>query len=178
MSEETIQEEARIAAQRAFEEERRVTQVLRRPLRELPAVASIITCNRHDTVQQAIETMQQQRIGCLLVVDQGRLVGIFTERDVLMKTAARSLDIAHTPVEELMTTNPECLGLDDEIVYALNQMSVGGYRHIPLVDSEGRPTGVVSMRDLVGVLVEVFPQDVLNIPPSPQHGLPSSREGA
>ena len=92
--------------------------------------------------------------------------------------AAHAIDIAPTPVEELMTTNPECLGLDDEIVYALNQMSVGGYQHIPLVDSENRPTGVVSMCDLVGVLVEVFPQDVLNIPPFPKHGLQSSREGA
>jgi CBS domain-containing protein len=129
-------------------------------------------------VHHAIATLQQQRIGCLLVVDQGRLVGIFTERDVLMKVAARSIDLAHMRVEELMTPHPECLGLDDEMVYALNQMSVGGYRHIPLVDSERRPTGVVSMRDLVGVLVEVFPQDVLNLPPSPTHELPSSREGA
>ena len=74
--------------------------------------------------------------------------------------------------------DPECLGLDDELVYALNQMSVGGYRHIPLLDDEGRPVGVVAMQHIVDYLVSLFPREVLNLPPAPPLGIPQAREGA
>ena len=135
-------------------------------------------CERSATVRQAIETMQQARIGCVLIVDQGYLVGVFTERDILTKVAARDIDIDRRRVEELMTPDPECLRSDNELVYALNQMSVGGYRHIPLVDHQGRPTGVVSVRDIIDHLAHLFPQNVLNLPPSPMHGIARSPEGA
>jgi hypothetical protein len=66
----------------------------------------------------------------------------------------------------------------DELVYALNQMSLGGYRHIPLLDDAGQPTGVVAMRHIVDYLVSLFPQDVINLPPAPLLGIPRAREGA
>jgi CBS domain-containing protein len=122
--------------------------------------------------------MQRERIGCILVVDQDRLMGVFTERDVLTKVAAQEVDIDRRRVDELMTPDPECLGIDNELVYALNQMSVSGYRHIPLVDNQGRQTGVVSMRDIIDYLASLFPQEVLNLPPSPTLGIPRSPEGA
>ncbi len=138
MSEAMILEEQRIADQRARDEARLVTMVLQRPLRELPTLAPAVTCERNTPVREAVEIMQQRRIGCMLVVDQGQLIGVFTERDVLTKVAACAIDIDHTQVEALMTPKPECLGLDNELVYALNQMSIGGYRHIPLVRSSSR----------------------------------------
>ena len=178
MSQDIVSEEERIAAQRNLDEARLVTSVLRRPIRALRTLADAITCDRTAPVRHAIETMQQRHIGCLLVVHQGRLVGVFTERDVLTKVSARDLDIDRTRVEDLMTPDPECLRPDDELVYALNQMHMGGYRHIPLVDDAGQPVGVVSMRDMVGAVVEVFPEEILNLPPSPSHGISSDREGA
>ena len=112
--------------------------------------------------------MNEHRIGCVLVVEAGRLVGIFTERDVLTKVVTAGRDIDTTPVGEVMTRDPECLTLDDGIAYALNMMSVGGFRHIPLVDADGYPTGMVAMRDIVDYIVDLFPEEVLNLPPSPR----------
>ena len=70
-------------------------------------------------------------------------------------------------VERFMTKSPETVRMDDGIAYALNKMHVGGYRHIPVVDNEGRPVGVVSVRDLLKFIVSLFPAGVLNVPPEP-----------
>ena len=171
-------EEEEIAAQQAHDEMRFAAAGLQHPIRHLPTLGPVVACARHDTVRQAIEAMQQRRIGSVLVVEQDRVLGIFTERDVLTKVAGRDMDIDRVAVGQLMTPNPECLGVDDELVYALNQMSIGGYRHIPLLDDDGHPTGVVAMRYIVDYLVSLFPRDVLNLPPAPPLGLPQAREGA
>lgn len=178
MSDEILNEEEQIAERQAADEARLEVVGLQRTIGELPTLHAVITCDRGITVRQAIELMQRERIGCVLVVDAERLVGIFTERDILTRVVARQVDIDHLRIDELMTPEPECLDADNELVYALNQMSVGGYRHIPLIDAQGRPTGVVSMRDIVDYLASLFPQDVLNLPPSPAHGIPRTREGA
>jgi CBS domain-containing protein len=174
MSEDFIEEEERIAQEQAVTEAR----VLQRPIRSLPTLQPPITCERSTTVRQAIEMMQQARSDYVLIVDLGQLIGVFTAWDVLTKVAARGVDIDRFQVGTLMTPNPDCLQMDDELTYALNQMSVGDYHHIPLIDDRGRPTGVVTMRHIVDYLVHMFPQDVLNLPPSPMHGIPQGREGA
>jgi CBS domain-containing protein len=171
-------EEEEIAEQQAHDEMRLAAAGLQHPIRHLPTLGPVVACARHDTVRQAIEAMQQRRIGYVLVVEQDRVLGIFTERDVLTKVAGRDMDIDRVAVGQLMTPNPECLGVDDELVYALNQMSIGGYRHIPLLDDDGHPTGVVAMRYIVDYLVSLFPRDVLNLPPAPPLGLPQALEGA
>jgi CBS domain-containing protein len=66
-----------------------------------------------------------------------------------------------------MTPDPETLRPDHGIALALNRMTDGGYRHIPLVDAEGRPVGIVAMRDIVRFIVSMFPDAVLNVPPDP-----------
>jgi hypothetical protein len=62
--------------------------------------------------------------------------------------------------------------------YALNKMNVGGFRHSPLVDEKGKPVGVVAMRNIVDYIVHLFPEEVLNLPPSPNHTISRAREGA
>ena len=173
-----IDEEEQIAGKQDHDEMRLAAAGLQRPIRDLPALGPAITCTPHATVRQAIDMMHQQRLGYVLVVEQDHLLGIFTERDVLTKVAGRDVDIDRVQVRDLMTPNPECLGADDELVYALNQMSLGGYRHIPLLDDTGRPTGVVAMQHIVDYLVSLFPRDVLNLPPAPPLGIPQAREGA
>ena len=174
MSEDIFEEEEQIAQEQASVEAR----VLRRTMRDLPTLQPPMTCERSATIRQAIEIMQRERTDCVLVVDLGRLVGVFTERDVLTKVAARGVDIDRLLIGTLMTPNPDCLSMDHELAYALNQMSIGEYRHVPLVDDHGRPTGVVSMRHIVDYLVAMFPQDVFNLPPSPAHGIAQQPEGA
>ena len=119
------------------------------------------------TLADAIGVMREHRVGCVLVVDGGRLTGILTERDLLLKVEKADLT---RPVCDLMTPDPEVLALDDPIVYALNKMSVGGFRHVPLVDDSHRPVGIISVKDVVDYIVDFFPNDVLTVPPDPVQG--------
>lgn len=177
MDEDIILEEEAIADERAAEASRLVAAILRHPIRELATLKPAICVAPATSVRAAIEKMNQGRVGCVLVEEHGRLLGIFTERDVLTKVAAQPVDVDHTRVDAVMTPDPESLRPDDRISYALNKMSLGGFRRIPLVDQEGRPVGVVSMRNVVDFMVDLFPSEVLNLPPHPEQ-MPRAREGA
>ncbi|NIV96983.1 CBS domain-containing protein [candidate division KSB1 bacterium] len=105
-------------------------------------------------VNDAIKTMQDNRIGCVCVVEDQELKGIITERDILTRVIGGDLDANKVKVEEVMTPNPEYLFMEDELAFALNRMQVGGFRHIPLTDLNGHPTGVISVKDIVAHLIK------------------------
>jgi CBS domain-containing protein len=136
-------------------------RMLREPIRHLNPRAPL-SLPPSATVLQAIGLMREHRIGCILVVEENRLAGIMTERDLLLKLEQGGLD---RPLAALMTPDPEVLHADDPIVYALNKMSVGGFRHVPLVDAEQHPVGIVSVKDIVDYICDFFPNDVLTVPP-------------
>ena len=136
-----------------------------------------VVVNGAASLLEAAETMKRHRIGCLLVSGGGTLCGIITERDFMLKVVGTGVDLASARVEDYMTTDPESLGPDDSIAFALNRMSLGGYRHVPLVDADNRPVGVVSVKDVVDYIVGRFPETVLNLPPEPGV-FPGTREGA
>ena len=118
------------------------------PVSALP-LRQPVTLPQSATVGQAIETMLAHNLGALLVVDEaGRLVGIFSERDLLTKVAGIHEDYAGRPVREFMTPDPETVREDDTLAFALHKMDVGGYRHVPLV-KDGQPVGVLSVRDML-----------------------------
>jgi len=81
--------------------------------------------------------MKNSNSGCALVLDGGKLVGIFTEHDVLQRMTGSDIDLAAVTVKELMSPNPEKLNEKDSVAEALNKMSLGRYRHIPFVKSDG-----------------------------------------
>jgi CBS domain-containing protein len=131
------------------------------------------------TVAAAITAMRAAKIGSVLVTRKsGALTGIFTERDALNQLALGELDPRKTPLSAVMHVNPETLTLDDAIGYAVRIMSHGGYRHVPLVDKEGRPVGVVSVRDIVDFIADHFPDDILTLPSNPRSAIAKSSEGA
>jgi CBS domain-containing protein len=118
------------------------------------------------SVKDVVAAMVSRRqAGVLIVGDGGRLVGIFTERDVLMRVVGQGLDAARTRVGDVMTRDPQALGLRDRVAHALHSMAVAGYRTIPIVDEAGRPTGVVTATDVIRWLADLFPEAVLNLPP-------------
>jgi CBS domain-containing protein len=122
--------------------------------------------------------MQLERRACVLILDNGRLAGIFTERDILMKIAGRPLDLMHTPVSESMTPDPITLPADANVAFALSKMVLEGFRHIPLVDDAGNATAVVSMRNLIEYLGEIYSRELLTMPSDPNQARFRSREGA
>jgi CBS domain-containing protein len=118
------------------------------------------------TVHEAIERMLARRQASVLVLDaDGRLVGIFTERDVLTRVAGQGRDARLTTLGAVMTRDPDALRPGDRVAYAVHSMSVAGYRTVPLVDADRRPLGVVTVSDVIRWLAGLFPEAVLNLPP-------------
>jgi CBS domain-containing protein len=175
---ESLEEEQQIIEEQTKHDALLETLGLRRPVRDLTGAHRPLTCGPQTTIRAAIAVMQRERKGCVLVVEQSRLVGIFTERDVLTKVAARDVDIDRVRVRDLMTSNPDCLHMDTELVYALQYMDVGDTRHVPVLDDRDEPVGVVSIRDILDYIVKLFPKDVLNRPPTPELQHPHAPEGA
>ena len=118
------------------------------------------------TVKEAVARMTAARRAAVLIVDgKGRLAGIFTERDVLTRVLAAGLVVDRTPVGQVMTRDPDALTAGDRVAYAVNRMSVAGYRTIPLVDADKRPVGVVTVSHFIKWMADLFPEAVLNLRP-------------
>ena len=137
-----------------------------------------LTVTISTTLAETIRLMQLERRACVLILDNGRLAGIFTERDILMKIAGHPLDLSNTPVTAAMTPDPFTLPADANVAFALSKMVLEGFRHIPLVDDAGNPTAVVSMRNLIEYLGEIYSRELLTMPPDPNQARYRSREGA
>ena len=103
-------------------------------------------------VRECLRLLVDNRIGCLRVVENVELIGIFTERDVLQKLNDRAAELADRPVSEFMTKNPQFLPATAKIAFAVQRMDQGGFRHVPITGPDGRPVGVFSVRDILGYL--------------------------
>ena len=180
MREESQAEEQQIGQERAHREAHLGSlAVLQQRIRDLlPTLYPAVALGHQASVRDAIAVMQQKQLSCVLVVADGQLVGVFTERDVVTKVAATAIDVDHVSLREVMQPEPECLQLDDELVYALHQMLRGAYRHVPVVDDQRRPTALVSLQAIIDALVAAFPHEILNLPPSPAHAIAPTPEGA
>jgi len=114
-------------------------------------VKNPVTLAPDQTVREAIDAMTTNHIGAVLVAENDELVGIFTERDVLNKTSSNP-DRLDQPIASHMTAAPATINGEDSIAYALHAMDVGGYRHLPVMDPEDHPSGVISVRDILRFL--------------------------
>lgn len=156
-------------------------RLLQEPLTLLPSRSPLVF-SESSTVKDAMQAMQRRHRGCVVITADGkatsRLVGIFTERDVLLKVIDCGRNPATIPLADVMTRDPETLAMDARLAWALNMMSVGGFRHLPVVDNDGRPAFMISVRDIVEFLVESFPAEILNLPPDFGRQSVRAREGA
>ena len=133
------------------------------PYRSIRAIIEhqdVISASGDMTVQAAARLMKEHRIGALMIVEDGKLAGIFTERDVLFRVVAENRDARTTPLAEVMTRNAQTIHPDKPFPDALRLMYEGGFRHVPVVE-DGRPVGVISARDALGPELEDFIYEVL-----------------
>ena len=128
------------------------------------------------TIGEAIAAIQANQGDCVLVCNGDRLVGIVTERDIVLKVMARGVEL-DALVDGYMTRDPDTLTPESTVVEALQMMERGGYRNIPLKDADGRIEGVLRQQDIVQFVAEAFPQEILNLPPRP-HQVMEEPDGA
>lgn len=136
-----------------------------------------VCCDVDDIVEKVVAGMAERNQGCVLVKRGDVLAGIFTERDLLRKVFGK-VDPRVTKMRDVMTPEPEAVFFHDTIAAALNKMTVGGFRHVPLVDIQRRPVGVISVKDIVNFFVSHFPRHVLNVAPDPLVRHPDEIAGA
>ena len=173
-----LEEEEKIIEERTKDSEPRLEFALsiHEPIEKLNYRDPVLV-NKNIKVIDAIKLFNEKDIGCVLVTDEkNKLTGIFTERDVVRKLMHNGLDLNKETIEKYMTKRPDALHLDDPITFALNRMSAGGYRHIPLIDKDEHPVGFVSARDIIDHLADYYSNEILNLPPSP-HAKQKSQEG-
>ncbi|NLF52946.1 MAG: CBS domain-containing protein [Thauera phenolivorans] len=122
-----------------------------RPLKEVIAEREFVCVSSDVPVREVSRRMLALNRSAALVTEHGVLTGIFTERDASFRVLAAGLDPDATPIGAVMTHNPQTLGADKPFGHALHLMYEGGYRHIPVVDRNRRPLGVVSARDALAL---------------------------
>lgn len=112
-----------------------------------------LTVKPTDTIGDVLKKMVAEKIGCVMVMDGEQIAGIFTEFDALMQINTNVKAMANQPISVVMTDKPVTLKLENKIAYAVHQMHVGGYRHLPIL-SDGKLVGVSSIRDILHYLAQ------------------------
>jgi CBS domain-containing protein len=108
----------------------------------------VLSLAPHDTVYEAACVMTRAGCGSLLVIDHhSQMLGIVTERDMMTRVLAKTVDPMHTPVSKIMTPNPQCVRPDLKVADAVLIMIERGFRHLPVVAENGKILGVFSVRD-------------------------------
>jgi len=122
-------------------------------LRDIMRPGFLFTVQRNAAVAEAVRIMATQNVGIVSVLDGDRLVGVFSERDVVRRVVDRGLAPARTPVGDVMTTELIVADADEDYQSAMRKMDQANIRHLPVV-SEGRLLSMISIRDLMRVDIQ------------------------
>jgi CBS domain-containing protein len=127
-------------------------------------------------VADVLTRMRSQRRNCVLVMEQGRLAGIFTDRDVLKKVVDAPTSWEE-PIDRFMTRRPETVSPEDPVAEAMKLMIAGHYRNVPVVAGDGTLCGNLTHFAIIKFLSDRFPQEIYNLPPEPELAA-RARDGA
>lgn len=121
-------------------------------VRDLPHHEPIVV-EPDATVGAALSLMVERSVGCVLIVVDGLLAGIFSERDALLRLGPEGVSLHDQPIVKYMTPNPATVAADDRIAFAMHKMDLGGYRHLPILE-KNRAIGLISIRDVLRYLTD------------------------
>jgi CBS domain-containing protein len=166
-------EEAFAIMDECADEDRRVFELasLDPRIEEMP-LRTLRTLRAESRVSEAIDEMVVHRVGAVGVVSEsdGQLIGLFTERDVVVRVAAKGLDPKHTRLSDVMTAQPDSLRVDDTLASLAYEMQVHGFCNVPIVDEQGETRHLVSLRDVLAFLLRPVEARISTMPPAPYHG--------
>jgi CBS domain-containing protein len=175
MEDEIINEDLTIMKERMAPSKVLDSKTFLKPVKDLN-LSTPVTLDVDDTLQDALMFMQMKQFGCILVTKGQKLTGIVTERDIIAKAIGHE-EYNTMKIIDIMSPNPEAFQEDDEIAYVVKAMSIGGYRHVPIVNDKNEPVGMVSVKDIIRFVVDHFAEEIMNLPPAPIRKA-SEREGA
>ena len=118
----------------------------------------VVTVSPKETIQNVARLMRKKRIGSVIVTDGGKIVGVFTERDLANKIVPEGINAAKTAVSKHMTHDPQTVDREEPLDKVFELLSRRRFRHVPITDG-GKPVGMVSLSDFAGVLREVFEEE-------------------
>lgn len=130
-----------------------------RLIRDVIKHQTVVALPEATSVAEASRVMAKNRIGAVVVVDDGKLAGIFTERDGLFRVLAEGRDPRNTPLGDVMTKNLTTIAPDRSLLHALHLMHEHGFRHMPVV-VDGKPVGMLSIRDALDFELVHFLKDI------------------
>ncbi len=139
------------------------------------AIVGQLTPRRHGQVTaeapmwRVVDEMKSNGRGAVVVEERGRLVGIFTERDLINRIDHADPLWSHVVVGDVMTRDPKVVRPSDSLAEALRRLAKGHLRHLPIVDEQGAVLGLMSIRDILTYIANRFPQEMINLPPDPDH---------
>ena len=131
-----------------------------RSIRAIIQEQEFVTAAENTTVSDAARLMREKQVGAVMVVEGGKLAGIFTERDALFRIVAEGRDPRTTRLADVMTRNPRTIHPDKPFPEALHIMYEGGFRHVPVVENV-QPVGMISAGDALGPELEDFVYELL-----------------
>ena len=140
------------------------TVALKEKLGHIDNLVNPIVVEESSRYEDILKQMAQKDRGSVIVTRKGKVVGVFTERDILNKHILENLPAA-TPISKIMTQNPITITADDTLGRAVELMHAKGVRNLPLVDAQGQPKAIVTVGRVIRYLADHFPAEVVNLPP-------------
>ncbi len=123
------------------------------PVLELLTGRDLLVASPQDSVEKIVKILTTKNKSCVLIYDKKKLVGIVSERKLLMEAAGKDKDLSKMKARDIMTPDPECIQADAPIAYAVNKMSLGGFRHVPVLAADGTPVSILSSKDVLHYLM-------------------------
>jgi CBS domain-containing protein len=122
------------------------------PVSDLLTGKDLLVCSPDDTIQKVVRIFRKENKNCILVYDHKKLVGILSNRDLLLRVTGKYKDLSKVKVKDIMTRNPEYVTEDAPIAYVVNRMAMGGCRHVPVLAGDGTPYSIVIIKDVFNYL--------------------------
>jgi len=123
--------------------------IMTAPVSEVMDGQSLLIANTTDSLKKIVKILQKEGQSAVLVYKKKKVVGIISQRDILHKVAGKRKDLSKVTAQEIMTPNPDCVNVNAPIAYVVNKMSMGGFRHVPVLDDNGTPLSILTIKHVL-----------------------------